>query len=304
MAAPSIGKSDELDNKLSEATRECKRIMSLRKQRFNSIADWGFAVLDSTRDVESVQRSYRALMKKLHPDKIGDLKDGPRAVELMREAKSSCERSLSRKQAPGCPRMLPVEALCLTPGKRKFRLRWKAPQEHALAPVQRYVVAALDPSYGKPLTVTILEPDYNEELKRFVSVEELLEYVLAEEDLQKMPSLWQQQFATMHVAAANDAGQSQWTTVKVPLSAAAACSSGGAQNDDPRGQDQVDDKLFEVELQQRHGQSLRIWLDRQRKAPIASWLRSVRWPAGGSKEDLVERVIRIMEGEMSLGKKR
>lgn len=292
-----------------EAAREIKRIVSYRKESFPGIASWGFAVLGTTtRDVESVQRGYRTLMKKLHPDKVGNMKDGPKAVDLMREAKSCCERSLSKRQAPGIPRAMPVEALCLTPGKRRFRLCWAAPPEHALAPVQRYVVAALDPSYGKPLTVTILEPDYNEELKRFVSVEELTNYVLAEEDLQKMPSLWQQQFATMHVAAANDAGQSQWTTFKVPLSAAAACSGGAAASharvqEEPRGE-QIDDDLFEVELQQRHGDSLRVWLERQKKAPIASWLRSVRWPAGGTKDELVERVLRIMEGEMTLGARR
>merc|ERR1719329_1419924 len=177
-------------------------------------------------------------MKKLHPDKIGHLQEGTRAVEVMKEAKNICERSLSRRQAPGAPRALPVEPLCLIPGKRKFRIQWAAPPEHALAPVQRYVVAALDPSYGKPLTVTILEPDYNEELKRFVSVDELTEYVLSEEDLQKMPSLWQQNVATMHVAAANDAGQSQWTTVKVPLTASAACAGGPVHSRQPLPQEE------------------------------------------------------------------
>lgn len=37
----------------------------------------------------------------------------------------------------------------------------------------RYVIAAVDPAYGRALTVTTLEPDYSQELHRFVSVAEL-----------------------------------------------------------------------------------------------------------------------------------
>jgi len=83
--------------------------------------------------------------------------------------------------------------------------------------VRRYVVAAHDPAYGRALTVTILEPDYSQELRRFVSVEELTSYVLAEEELQKMPLLWQQPVATIQIASQNESGQSAWTVLKVPL---------------------------------------------------------------------------------------
>ena len=50
------------------------------------------------------------------------------------------------------------------------------------APVQKYIVAVFDPAYGKALTVAVLEPDYCEELKRFVPVEEICSYVLVEKD--------------------------------------------------------------------------------------------------------------------------
>eukprot|EP00971_Amphidinium_carterae_P030750 605106-Amphidinium_carterae.1 len=37
--------------------------------------------------------------------------------------------------------------------------------------------AVYDPGYGQPLTVASLEPDYNEELQRYVSLEEQQESV-------------------------------------------------------------------------------------------------------------------------------
>jgi hypothetical protein len=33
-------------------------------------------------------------------------------------------------------------------------------------------VAALDPAYGQALTITVLEPEYSEKLKRFTTIED------------------------------------------------------------------------------------------------------------------------------------
>jgi hypothetical protein len=75
----------------------------------------------------------------------------------------------------------------------------------------------LDPPYGKPLTIGVLEPDYSEELRKFVPIEELRSFVLSEQDLQKMPSLFRQPTLAVHVAASNEAGQSHWCVLRVSL---------------------------------------------------------------------------------------
>ncbi|CAK0865045.1 unnamed protein product [Prorocentrum cordatum] len=72
------------------------------------------------------------------------------------------------------------------------------------------------PNSRRPLTIATLEPDYDEELQRFVPVEELTSYLLQETQLEKMPCLFKQALATLQVAAANDAGQSSWATDAVP----------------------------------------------------------------------------------------
>jgi len=207
--------------------KEVARILSLRPQAFPSAAAWGFAVLGVgvgmagapgvPRNAALAQRGYRAMMKVLHPDKVGQCPRATRAVEIVREAKDACERSLLRLQPPGMPRRLRSTPLCETPGRRQFRLEWAAPGEDEGAPVRRYEVAVVDPAYGRALTVAVLEPDYNQELRRYVDIGDLTSYILAEQELEKMPRLWQQPRATVHVAAGNEAGQSSWATLEVPL---------------------------------------------------------------------------------------
>jgi len=199
---------------------EVERILSIRKEAFPLTSDWGFAVFgDNVSDTATLQRAYRTLMKKVHPDKVGQSPRVVRAGEMLREAKELLEKALSQKQPPGQPRDLRSTLTCSQPGHRKIKLNWAAPQEgvEELRPVRRYIVAVVDPAYGRALNVAVLEPDYNEELRRFVSVEELSSYVLAEEELQKMPSLFQQTMLQAQVAAANEAGQSDWTHCLVQL---------------------------------------------------------------------------------------
>merc|ERR1719487_271865 len=150
------------------------------------------------------------MMKKLHPDRVAQSAAVGQAIETLREARDCCERALSRLEPPGPPRQLAAVVLATTPGSRRVRLEWAAPGQREVAPVRRYSVAAVDPSYGRAITVATLEPDYREELGRYVSVEEIRSYILAEEALQKMPSLFRQPTATFQVAAANEAGSSPW----------------------------------------------------------------------------------------------
>lgn len=297
-----------------DASREVHRILPLQRLRFPSPIAWGLAVLGVTsRDVAAVQRAYRALMKKLHPDKVGGSPEAAKAVEMVREAKEVCERSLSRQEAPGPPRMLRSELLCSSPGRRRIRLHWAAPEEREAAPVRRYIVAVVDPAYGKALTITVLEPDYSEELQRFVSVEEITSYVLEEGELQKMPRLWEQAAISAHVAAANEAGQSPWAVHQVPLTgtpapaatAAArnrACSAGNSSAGGPKDDGCQDVRSFEQQVRSRRGADLRGWLEKQKKVSLAAWLRSVRWPGQGTKEELVERAVYVIEGNpMGMG---
>lgn len=214
---------ENMNEREGAAYSEVQRILQLRKTNFRYPAQWGFAVLNvQLMNIASVQTAYRKLMQKLHPDKVGHLPQIEKAVDVTREAKELCEKTLSRQVPPGALRSLRYTTVCATKGNRRFRLQWSAPPEKEGAPVQRYMVNAFDPAYGKALTITILEPDYSEELKRYVAMEELTSFLLSEQELTKMPSLFQQRLATLQVAAANDAGAGPWSSVQIPMGATGA----------------------------------------------------------------------------------
>lgn len=314
-------------NREQDAQKEASRILPLRRESFMNPTSWGFAVLQvpaGTKEVSAVQRAYRALMRKLHPDRAGVSEDVVKAVEKVREAKEACERGLSRQEPPEQPRELRSEVVCAAAGRRRFKLSWTAPAEKDSAPIRRYVVAAHDPAYGRALTITVLEPDYSEELRSFVAIEDLTSYVMAEEDLQKMPKLWTQSALQVQVAAANEAGQSKWTTLKIPLTGALAGIAlsapappvisppglGGSRPPGPAGgftsaatmQNRTtalgenDVAAFDKELRKLKGHArLRAFLEPHKKNILQEWLRSVNWSSMGSKQDLVERVIFIRE---------
>lgn len=210
---------------LSERSLEASRIAGLSRGRFPTEAAWGFAVLalePRSCDEAAVQRAYRLAMRRLHPDR--GAKGAPAedrcagdAMEAARAAKIACQRGLSRRLPPSVPRSLRAMVLCATPGYRKFRLEWIPPQPCEAAPVSRYIVGVVDPAFGRALKVATLEPDYSQEAGRFVPIEELASYLFVEEEMAKMPAVWRQDSFIAQVAAANDAGQSQWVTVQVPL---------------------------------------------------------------------------------------
>lgn len=255
-------------------------------------------------DVAAVQRGYRALMKKLHPDRAGCSPAVEAAVESVRQAKEVCERGLSREAPPGKPSQLQAYVIGAQPGKRKLRLSWSAPKTCSGGAVRKYVVAAHDPSYGRALSVAVLEPDYSQELKRYVSMEELNSYVFAEEDLQKMPKVWQQASAQVQVAAANDAGQSEWEVLLIPLKGLVLGSTIQADSRPTRHADAVgpsdsrglsDPCIFALHVRRHRGEKLRKWLGEQTKAALSAWLRSVSLPSGGSKDEMVVRALRAIE---------
>lgn len=272
----------------------------IRRQSYRSTSDWGFEVLGvRAKDTAEVQRAYRNLMKKLHPDKVQNSASVSNALESIKEAKDACERCLSRQYAPGAPRKLSVSILCSQPGRRRYRINWTPPLANESAPVRRYIVAALDPAYGRALNISVLEPDYDDELKRFLSIDELGTYVLAEEELQKMPALWRQNAATIQVAAANDAGQSSWSTLQVPLNVGAPAPGQASPAGNRGGCSREDDRIFADELRRRTAnvEELRIWLERQRKPQLSNYLKGVGWPENGSKNELMERVLLQIDRE-------
>lgn len=202
------------------ATDEVSRILPLRREAYSSLAAWGFAVLQvsPSADKSAVSSAYRNLMKRLHPDRVGHLPAVTQAIEAARQAREVCERALSQVEVPSAPLQLTCRTLCVTPGQRRVQLDWKPPRDvRGTAPIRRYLVAAVDPAYGRALTVATLEPDYREELGRYVSVEEIRSHTLAEQSLQKMPGLFRQNVASFQVACANEAGQSPWSTIRVSL---------------------------------------------------------------------------------------
>lgn len=43
-------------------------------------------------EISLVQQAFRSLMRKLHPDRIGDCPKAAEAMELLQESKQQCER--------------------------------------------------------------------------------------------------------------------------------------------------------------------------------------------------------------------
>jgi hypothetical protein len=109
---------------------EIARILALRKISFPTSLAWGLSLLRvDFPSVVAVQRAHRSLMKSLHPDRVGASADAGRAIELAREARTCCERALSRVVPPPSPRNLSSTVLCDVRGRRRIRVQWDAPRQ-------------------------------------------------------------------------------------------------------------------------------------------------------------------------------
>jgi len=217
-----IADGTNLSARKQVAENEISRLLGLHQDTFASRARWAFSVLrlpssGAGTTIAAVQHAYRGLMRTVHPDRVGPLLGLSQAIEVLRKARVESERALEREVVPGQPRSLRAHMLHADAGLHRVKLEWEAPAMRREAPIRSYVIAAVDPTYGRALTVAKLEPDYSEELNRFVSIEELVSFVLAEKEMPKMSGLFRQPIATLQVAAANRAGQSPWSTVKVAL---------------------------------------------------------------------------------------
>jgi len=298
---------------------EVSRILRLAREAIDlRAAPWHFAVLQLkpwNATPAAVQHAYRGLMRQLHPDRAGQLLGAGEAIERLRQAKVECERALAHEEPPSTPSCLTARVTCSEPGRRRVRLDWAAPTELAIPqqapPVKSYVVAVFDPDYGKALTVAVLEPDYNEDLHRYVPIEELCSFVLDEEELQKMPGLFRQPSATVQVAAVNRSGQSPWATANVslvnltPASQMAPSAHKGESRPTkrrtvhasrPPPESKPTATEFEAQMRMHQGKGLRIWLAGQKRELLAVWLRARSLPSGGSKNEIIERAASLVEG--------
>jgi len=308
-----------LSKKISQAEVEVSRILGLPREATDlRVPAWHFALLqlkpwDAT--PAAVQHAYRELMRHLHPDRAGQLAGAREAIELLRQAKVECERVLAREVPPSMPSCLTARLMCSHPGRRRVRLEWAAPAEltspQQAPPVRSYVVAAFDPDFGKALTVAVLEPDYNEDLHRFVPIEELVSCTLAEEELQKMPGFFRQPLATVQVAAVNRSGQSPWAMAKVslvklvPASKMAPSARKGESRPAkhrtvhalrPPPESKSTETEFEAQMRMHKGKGLQIWLAGQKRELLTVWLRARSWPSCGSRDELIERAALVAEG--------
>jgi hypothetical protein len=299
------------------------RILGIRRQCYASKAEWGFAVLDKpARDVVSVQKAYRALMRPLHPDRAGSFAEVEAAVDVLREAKELCERALKQQNPPDRPMHLKFVQLCTDPGRRRFKVMWRAPASRQNAPVHRYVVAVHDPMYGKALSVGTLEPDYSQEFKRYLAYDdpELCSYVVSEEDLKKMPNLFKADAITVQVASGNNEGQSDWSILKVPVLGrpprtsvggpsvpvpskeahpsnmpSRVSMSGPAKRCSLPGHSSSEDIEFCRLIDNKRGRDLETWLQHQKKEAMQAWLKKRFQLTSGSKEVMISRIMNIKE---------
>jgi len=201
-----------------------QRIHSLDQSAFRSKASWGFAVLDThEHTLPAVQKAHRNHMRVLHPDKImvntAEVSD---AIEMLRQARQACEQGLSMKDPPATPARLRGTVLCSTAGQRRIRIEWQPYGSNKAmygshAPLQRYIIAAMNPEFGRVLPVATLESEYSQEQQKFIPIEEISSHVLAEEELLKMAWLFNRPSTTVQVAAANEAGQSSWAVLQVQM---------------------------------------------------------------------------------------
>lgn len=316
-------------DRIGDAMMAAGRILSIRQQRFPNQVEWGFAVLDKpARDLISVQKAYRSLMRPLHPDRAGSQAEVVRAVDLLREAKELCERALRQQNPPDRPTRLTSSHLCKEPGRRRFKVQWKPPHNRPNAPVHRYIVAVYDPSYGKALAVGTLEPDYSQEYKRYLSHDdpELCSYVVSEEDLRKMPNLFKTDSITVQVAAGNNEGQSDWSVLKVQLHepqrrvSQAVSRPSAVPSDKPASKAKPsnvqastgattaptsrpsvatrtsanipdEDRAFDIFVEQKSGRELHSWLQQQKKEKMQGWLKRRFHQVSGSKEAILNKIV-------------
>jgi hypothetical protein len=163
------------------------------------------------------------------------------------------------------------------------------------------------------LAIGTLEPDYCQEQKRYLAYNDpaLCSYTIAEEELRKMPKLFKASSISVQVSSGNNEGQSDWSIMKVDLTArdlsapsrvSVASGAGGGPSlhasttgARPAAPTSSEGGKFDRQVDELSGRKLEEWLRGQLKSDIQVWLRKRFQSTSGSKEDLLKRVISYKE---------
>jgi len=193
---------------------EANRICRVSTDSFR----WFTTVLNCDRNNDELQKQYRFFMRLFHPDKFrGDVPHCvSQALEKVKSAKKALENELNKFsiRLPHMVHGLSWNLVCAIPRSRVVRLSWN----HPAGQIDKYNVQVLDPCYGRYLNICVLEPDYYEEKRKFVSIQELNEFDVEERKLDKMSHLFDGKQVEFQVAAANSAGVGPYAQIKVDLS--------------------------------------------------------------------------------------
>lgn len=301
--------------KPASANSAVVRVLKIKRSDFTSSAVWGFKVLNmeplsntktSTDKVSLVQRSFRSLVKCLHPDKVGNMQGAGDALDLVQSARDVCIRALSAAGLPLAPKHFRARVLDSKPGKRKFELCWDAPDtllgQHN--EVHSYIISVCDDKMagsGCAMRLAVLEPYYCETRQRFLGVDELGSHIVSEVEVPRLAELLRNDTISWQVTAANSVGQSRCTICRMALTATCsqATSSRTVQRELAKSCRAPTTMLSLVDIGKFSGQELRTWLRAQRRKSLVIWLRERQWPTTGTTDDLIDRVVFVVEGSQA-----
>ncbi|CAD7934286.1 unnamed protein product [Amoebophrya sp. A120] len=178
---------------------------------------WAYDVLQlswRTAEMKDIQKQYKIFMMKLHPDKHVGLSGNnaellSQALEKIKRAKSVAEDELSRMKHDPPEMIRGIKATCLndTRGQRIFKISWDQPRNRdENAPIEKFHVQVHDPKYGKFLTLSVIEGDYDEAAKRVLKIEELNYFKMEEKNMGKLSHIFNEQEISVQVCAQNKIG--------------------------------------------------------------------------------------------------
>mmetsp|Transcript_8829 Transcript_8829/g.21492 ORF Transcript_8829/g.21492 Transcript_8829/m.21492 type:complete len:1020 (+) Transcript_8829:300-3359(+) len=210
-AAPLMNKEPPPSTKELELIKEAGSIMKIRE-----LGRWAYDLLGisfRTAELSDVNAKWRLLMKKFHPDKLvgtsGKHKElFSQVVEKAKRAKTVAEDEIGRKSHDAPDMIRGIRTACLddTRGKRVFKITWTAPKFDTECPIEKYHLQVFDPRYGKFLTLSVLEGDYDEDEKRFIKIEEQNFFKMQESEMGKLAHIFCEDEVKIQVCAQNRIG--------------------------------------------------------------------------------------------------
>ncbi|CAD7933059.1 unnamed protein product [Amoebophrya sp. A25] len=197
--------------------------------RHKEYGKWAYDVLGvswRTATLSDVQKKWKLLMVKYHPDKsVGITNANDREVisnafDKIKRAQKIAEDEIKRMhyRTPELIRGIRAVPLCEIAGQRAYRITWKPPTTGESASyleetpqIEKYHIQVFDPRFGKFLTVSVLEGDYDVEAKRVLKIEEINSFKLEEAAIGKLAHIFDQEEIKVQICAENKAGQGPYT---------------------------------------------------------------------------------------------